>query len=115
MDTQRPWIVLLIAGFQLAACTCEELPVPACVRDRIAALKSQPPATPRATIAAYRYQGRRVYYFPPAGCDDYGTVMDGQCHTVCAPDGGWSGTGDGRCPDFFLQAHPDGVVWTDER
>ena len=107
--------LLLFAGIQLAACASEQTPLPSCLQDRIDMLKAFPPATPRASLEAFHYQGRRVYYLPPAGFDDFGLVVDEHCNTVCAPDGGISGGGDGTCPEFFLQARPDGTVWTDER
>ena len=34
---------------------------------------------------------------------------------ICHPDGGITGRGDGRCPDFFVERRNERVVWRDQR
>jgi hypothetical protein len=43
--------------------------------------------------------GDRVYYYAVSGCcDQLNPLFDADGKYVCAPDGGFSGRGDGRCP-----------------
>jgi hypothetical protein len=62
-------------------------------------------------IIRYRFDGAYVYYITPACCDLYGTVLDEQCEAICAPDGGFTGRGDGKCPDFFDKAKDAHQIW----
>jgi hypothetical protein len=78
-------------------------------------LESQPVANPPAYIARYEYQGQVVYYLPPRCCDIPSTLYDAAGVILCHPDGGLSGIGDGRCPDFIAQRTKEQIVWRDGR
>jgi hypothetical protein len=62
-------------------------------------------------VATYRYQGRLVYYVSPRCCDQYSLLYDSTGTTLCAPDGGITGRGDGRCPDFIVQRSDEKILW----
>lgn len=64
-------------------------PMPAWLRD-----------LPHEGAMQYRYQGKTVYYVPPGCCDLPGMLYDDQGRLLCHPDGGFTGLGDRRCPDF---------------
>jgi hypothetical protein len=50
----------------------------------------------------------RVYYYAGSGCcDQLNAVYDAEGEYVCAPDGGFTGRGDGRCPADFV-----GIEWS---
>jgi hypothetical protein len=72
-------------------------------------------ANPPASIWCYRYKGRVVFYVPPACCDVPSELYDYEGNLICGPDGGLSGTGDERCPDFFEQRLEGFRVWSDPR
>lgn len=57
-------------------------------------------ALPHKGAMQYRYQNQTVYYVPPGCCDLPGTLYDRQGNVLCHPDGGFTGLGDRRCPDF---------------
>jgi hypothetical protein len=40
--------------------------------------------------------------------DRFGTV-------ICAADGGITGEGDGRCPDYFTERREERIIWRDSR
>ena len=90
-------------------------PLPTWLTSLIRNLESQPPANPRAFIARYEYKGQIVYFEPQRCCDVPSRVywIDGTL--LCQPDGGFSGAGDGRCPDFFAERKNEKVIWRDSR
>ena len=64
-------------------------------------------------VYKYRYEGSDVYLFVPDGCPDLPSVVySDKCGHVCNPDGGLSGNGDGRCPDFFSQITNEEFIWS---
>jgi hypothetical protein len=56
-----------------------------------------------------------VYYLPPRCCDIQGQVFNRAGGVICAPDGGLTGAGDGRCPDFFATRSDEEILWRDPR
>jgi hypothetical protein len=57
-----------------------------------------------------------VYFLPVYQCCDFfSTLFDAQGEIICHPDGGITGHGDGRCPDFFDERENGRIVWTDDR
>lgn len=42
-------------------------------------------------------------------------MLDASCNVICAPGGGFTGQGDGKCPDFFDVAVKKQVIWKDDR
>ena len=70
-------------------------------------LESQPPANPPMTITRYEYRGQVVYYQTPGCCDIFGNLYNERGELIALPDGGITGRGDGRLPDF--------LVWRDAR
>ena len=92
VQATAPWLDQLIARFQAEAV-----------------------ANPPRRILRYRYRGQTVYYVPPSCCDQPGILYDETGTQVCAPDGGISGRGDGRCPDFHEQRSAESLIWSDSR
>lgn len=88
---------------------------PAWLDERIAQLKKSPPGNPPFTIWQYRYQGRTVYYFPPQCCDIPSALLDSAQKSICSPDGGFAGDGDGKCTDFFTTRSEEKLIWRDSR
>jgi hypothetical protein len=89
--------------------------VPACIQKKIDSIKAQPVWNPPAEIDEYEYDGRKVYLVSAPCCDFFNTVVDVNCNQLCAPSGGFTGKGDGKCRDFFQQAKHIRQVWKDER
>ena len=103
----------------LATCSiptkADEEAHPVWVDELIAEMLSVPARDPPSFIAKYTYQGQQVYYVPPFCCDAFGILYDSEGNIMCYPDGGISGGGDGRCPDFFDETVFDVMVWEDSR
>ncbi|MGI8634168.1 MAG: DUF6970 domain-containing protein [Segetibacter sp.] len=88
---------------------------PVCIEQKIDSIKKEPVWNPPAEIYEYEYQGKKVYAISSNCCDFFNTVVDANCKYVCAPSGGFTGRGDGKCNDFFKEAKQVRLVWKDER
>ena len=62
-------------------------------------------------IYRYKYQKRYVYFGEADCCDQYNLLFDNNCQVLCAPNGGFTGGGDGKCPDFFKEATEETELW----
>ena len=81
----------------------------------IASLEREPVTNPPASLVEYEYEGQRVYYLPPTCCDIFSNLYGGDGAIIGHPDGGITGGGDGRVPDF-LEARTNGkLIWRDPR
>jgi hypothetical protein len=89
--------------------------VPSCINTMIQAFKSEQKQNPPRSITQFNYKGRQVYYVTSPCCDQFNSVVDSTCNVLGAPDGGITGKGDGKIPDFHQTATRVRVVWQDER
>jgi hypothetical protein len=89
--------------------------LPPFVLELIESHEAAPVANPPASIWRYKYKGRVVFYVPPACCDVPSELYDSDGSLICGPDGGLTGRGDGKCPDFFEQRVEGLRVWGDHR
>ncbi len=78
-------------------------------------LESQPPANPPLTITQYEYRGQLVYYQTATCCDIFSNLYNEVGELIAHPDGGITGRGDGRLPDFFQERRREFLVWRDAR
>lgn len=106
--------VILSAVF-VAGCARPDSEIPEWLARVITQQESGPVANPPAVITRYEYKGQIVYYLPPRCCDVPSTVYSATGAVMCSADGGMTGGGDGRCPDFFEQRKAEKVVWSDKR
>lgn len=85
-----------------------------CLAQLIAQAESASIGNPPRSFSTCTYRGHTAYYAPPQCCDQYSALIDpATCQAICAPDGGFTGAGDGRCPDFDSSSCT--VAWTDPR
>lgn len=89
--------------------------IPVCVQQRIDSIKAEPKWNPPAEVNEYVYKGKRVFLFTSNCCDQYIMLYDGTCNYICAPSGGFTGKGDGKCTDFYENAKHVKLIWKDER
>jgi hypothetical protein len=85
------------------------------LKNLIAGFEKLPVGDPPQSIWRYEYKGQTVYYVPPQCCDQYSTLYDANGIRICAPDGGITGLGDGKCPDFFQERKDEKLIWQDPR
>lgn len=109
-------IMLAVLSITSAACgpvAREERPRVA--DSLIAVLEAAPKKDPPATVWSYTYKGGLVLYVPPSCCDVPSELYDTAGTLLCSPDGGFTGKGDGRCPDFFATRTSGKRLWADSR
>ena len=78
-------------------------------------LEDEPVANPPLSITQYGYQGQTVYFLPQRCCDIFSDLYDADGNIIGHPDGGITGRGDGRVPDFFEERNNERVIWKDQR
>ena len=88
---------------------------PEWVDQLIKQFKSEPVGNPPQSIWRYEYHGQIVYFVPAQCCDMFSTLYDANGNVICAPDGGITGQGDGRCTDFISQRTGEKLIWEDPR
>jgi hypothetical protein len=111
------YLVLLLSLPVLLALQCNkrQSKIPTCIQAKIDQIKAQPEWNPPATVHEYIYQGKHVYLFSSDCCDQYNQLVDENCNSLCAPSGGITGKGDGKCADFSAAAQLVKLVWKDSR
>jgi hypothetical protein len=107
-------IIISFAIFLLASCAPKNqgmINMPSCLATKIDSLKKQAGVNPPQSVIQYSYKGSPVYYVTAGCCDKFNEVYDGGCKYLGAPDGGVTGKGDGKLPDFYAMATNKKVVW----
>jgi hypothetical protein len=89
--------------------------IPSCISQRIDSIKKQPRYNPPAEVNEYSYKGKRVFLFSSDCCDFFNPLVDSACNYLGAPNGGFTGRGDGKVPDFDKEARHIKLVWKDPR
>ena len=113
----KSFLFTLVIFLTIAAkkCGTQNENIPTCIQQKIDQIKKQPKWNPPAEVHEYNYKGKRVFYFSSNCCDQYNVVYDENCNYVCAPSGGYTGKGDGKCADFKENAKEVRLVWKDDR
>lgn len=88
---------------------------PAWVDQLIHKMGSDQVGNPPQSIWSYEYNGQLVYFVPAQCCDMYSNLYDASGNVICAPDGGFTGKGDGKCTDFLDKRTNEQLIWQDSR
>jgi len=101
----------------LAGCKKVDVPdgTPYFVKQKIRDYLKKPVQNPPATVWRYDFNGEKVYYFPPSCCDQFSDLYNEKGDLLCHPDGGLTGSGDGKCSNFFSARTGQVVIWQDAR
>ena len=89
--------------------------VQSCIQDLIKGFEKEEKQNPPRKIYSYTYKGKTVYYVTPPCCDFYSDLYDSTCKLMGHPDGGFTGKGDGRMPDFQSSKSNEKLIWEDKR
>lgn len=113
-------LIYILSFLSVTSCTAnkaivQQETIPVCIRQKIEEMKNESSWNPPAEIQLFDYEGKKVYLISAPCCDFFNTVVDENCKTICAPSGGITGKGDGKCPDFGTVAKFIKVVWKDDR
>jgi hypothetical protein len=116
MTLIRFCLIFAILITTVAGCSPSAQPEnPPWVEGLINKFQNEPVGNPPQSIWRYDYNGQTVYYLPPQCCDQYSVLLDENGKEICAPDGGLTGQGDGRCHDFMEKRTDEKLVWKDNR
>ena len=88
---------------------------PGWLQKRIQAVLAERKRNPTVHIYQYQYRGQTVYFQSAPCCDQLSYVFDVKGKVLCNPDGGITGKGDGKCPDFDKNKTGEKLVWQDPR
>ena len=88
--------------------------IPPCIRNLINGKYKNEPEEAPVRIDEYLYNGQQVYLFMGPCCDNYDVLYDKNCKEICAPTGGFSGRGDGKCPDFTKESKLIRTIWNND-
>ncbi|MBI9041575.1 hypothetical protein [Lutibacter sp.] len=92
--------------------TSEEIPV--CIKNKIAEILTTEVTNPPTKIWKWEVDAKTYFYITSDCCDQYNYLYTNKCELVCAPDGGFTGNGDGNCPSFKGEIKKT-MVWEDSR
>lgn len=109
-------IGLILTALTLASCEKLDLAkdAPNCIERKIRKIMAEDVRNPPAEVWEWRVDGETYYYITSGCCDQFNYLYDDRCKEVCAPDGGFTGTGDGNCPTFNGPVEST-LLWEDER
>jgi hypothetical protein len=85
--------------------------IPSCLAEQLNKIQARQYDSPPVSIDEYEYNGRKVYLFTSECCDQYDILFDENCKGFCAPSGGITGKGDGKCTDFKEKARLIRNIW----
>ena len=85
--------------------------LPRCIKNKIDSFKLKEQHEKPQRVLEYLYKGKKVYYVVMPCCDFFNEVYDENCKFLGAPDGGFTGRGDGKIPDFFTEAKNEKLIW----
>ena len=89
--------------------------IPVCVQGLIDQFKLEEKKNPPRQIFSYQYNNKLVYYVTAPCCDFFSDLYDKDCGLIAHPDGGFTGRGDGKAPDFMKSRTNEKLIWKDER
>lgn len=89
--------------------------VPGCIKILIDQFKKEEKKNPPRSIYQYKYLNKQVYFVPAVCCDYFSDLYDSDCKLMGHPDGGFTGRGDGKFPDFISGRTNEKLIWKDDR
>ena len=108
-------LLLLALPLMNKKCDKNKKSIPACVKQKIDLIQKETRWNPPAEVNEYNYEGKQLYLFSSNCCDQYNSLYDIDCNIICAPSGGFTGKGDGKCNGFFEKAKHIKLIWKDPR
>ena len=109
-------IGLILTALTLSSCEKPDLAkeAPNCIERKIRKIMAKDVWNPPASVWEWKVDGKTYYYITSDCCDQFNYLYDDKCNEVCAPDGGFTGTGDGNCPPFNGPVERT-LLWEDDR
>ena len=81
------------------------------LRTKIAELEKDKDRNGDVQIFRYDYRNRHVFWITGYGDDRPSELYECDGEKICEPDGGITGKGNGKCPDFFGRRENEHRIW----
>jgi hypothetical protein len=107
-------IVIVIFAINCKSSDTEDGDVPACIENKIEEILTNEVTNPPTQVWRWEVDGKTYYYITSDCCDQFNILYSENWDIVCAPDGGFTGQGDGNCPDFKGEIVKT-LIWEDDR
>lgn len=108
------FLIIWFSAFFECDASDDEATIPSCIKTKIEQLKNAEVQNPPAQVWEWNVDGASYYYITADCCDQYNLLYDSNCNIICAPDGGITGNGDGKCPTFNGTVQKT-LIWEDFR
>ena len=105
------FLALIVTACSSSKKTAANAELPDCIKTKIEAFAKLPKHEQPQNVIEYEYKGEKVYYVTMPCCDFYNEVYDSDCKLLGHPDGGLTGKGDGKLPDFNAEKKKERIVW----
>ena len=89
--------------------------LPGCIKKLVKQFKEEERQNPPRSVYSYTYNDKTVFFVPAICCDFFSDLYDDSCNLLGHPDGGFTGRGDGKTPDFIQTRTNEKLIWKDER
>ena len=89
--------------------------IPGWLSREIQSAREAPVTNPPAAFWSATFRNEVVYGRTSECCDAFTYIRSASGQVICAPSGGISGQGDGRCPDYHSAASNEQLIWRDAR
>ncbi|MEQ1553519.1 MAG: hypothetical protein ABL929_05035 [Ferruginibacter sp.] len=89
--------------------------LPICINELIVKMQTDSVTNPPNKIYSYTFNNKTVYYVPGVCCDNFSDLYDDSCKIIAHPDGGFTGKGDRKAPNFHDEKTNEKLVWADKR
>jgi hypothetical protein len=109
------FLSILLGFFHSCAKISVPKDTPSCIKNKIRKIQGQHVFNPPASVSLWEFDGKKYYYITSDCCDQMTELYNDQCELICHPDGGITGTGDGKCPDFTQGTLQKTLIWKDSR
>lgn len=113
MKTTSLFLFLLLI---ISSCHKVELneEVPPCIEEQIETIACEEVYNPPAEVWKWEVDNKTYYLITSDCCDQFDYLYSTECLLVCSPSGGFTGEGDGNCPEFESNVKRS-LVWKDDR
>lgn len=110
--------IIVFIGIVVFAINCKssdlDIEAPICIENKIEEILNNEVSNPPTQVWKWEVDGETYYYVTSDCCDQFNILYSKNCDIVCAPDGGFTGNGDGNCPDFNSEIIKS-LIWVDDR
>lgn len=107
-------VLVLCSSFQKKKKTKAVASISLCMQKKLKEYQKLPKNEQPQRVVEYVYNGKKVYYVVAPCCDQFNMLYDSNCNLMGNPDGGFTGRGDGKFPDFAEKRTKERIIWNNQ-